>query len=57
MAKKLAPDFREFLSLLNSERIEYLIVAAFAVAVHGHPRVTGDLDLWVATDASTASRA
>lgn len=44
----LPPDFKEFLRLLNSARIEYLVVGGYAVAFHGYPRPTGDLDIWVA---------
>lgn len=39
----LPPDFKEFLKLLNSERIEYLLVDGYAVSFHGYPRPTGDL--------------
>ncbi len=52
----LAEDFREFLRLLNSTGVEYLLVGGYAMAVHGHPRSTGDLDLWIAIDASNAER-
>jgi hypothetical protein len=41
----LSKDLREFVELLNSNRVEYLIVGAFAVAYHGFPRYTGDLDI------------
>jgi hypothetical protein len=41
------PDFLELLKLLNDERVEYLIVGGYAVAAHGHPRFTRDLDIWV----------
>lgn len=41
------PDFLELLRLLNDEKVEYLIVGGYAVAAHGHPRFTRDLDLWV----------
>jgi predicted nucleotidyltransferase len=44
---RLPPDFREFLLLLNSAGIEYLVVGGYAVAFHGYPRPTGDLDIWV----------
>src|SRR5260370_41635080 len=37
-------DFREFCALLNEERIDYLIVGGYAVAFHGAPRATGDID-------------
>ena len=37
----LPPDFKEFLALLNSEKIEYLIIGGYAVSYHGYPRPTG----------------
>jgi hypothetical protein len=43
----LNKDWREFLELLNSNGVEYLIVGAFAVAFHGFPHYTADLDLLV----------
>jgi len=33
--------------LLNSERVEYLLVGGYAVSCHGYPRATGDLDIWI----------
>ncbi|MBL8759497.1 MAG: hypothetical protein JNK35_13845 [Phycisphaerae bacterium] len=57
MAKQqLAQDFKEFLALLNSASVEYLIVGGYAVASHGYPRPTGDLDIWVAVHPDTAAR-
>jgi Nucleotidyl transferase of unknown function (DUF2204) len=44
---KLQRDLREFIESLNSHAVEYLVVGAHAVAFHGHPRFTGDLDFWV----------
>ena len=41
---------------LSDARIDFLLVGAYAVAVHGHPRATGDLDLWVRPDAETAPK-
>lgn len=41
---KLPPDFREFLSLFNFHNVEYLVVGDYAVAAHGYPRFTGDLE-------------
>jgi len=41
------PDFKELLELLNAHEVEYLIVGAYALAFHGVPRATGDLDVWV----------
>lgn len=40
-------DFKEFVELLNSTGVEYLIVGGYALAAHGHPRYTGDLDIWI----------
>jgi len=40
-------DFREFIELLIKNNAEYLIVGGYAVGVHGHPRYTGDLDIWL----------
>ncbi len=41
------PDFLELLKLFDDEKVEYLIVGGYAVAAHGHPRFTRDLDIWV----------
>ena len=41
-------DFREFLQLLNSRKIEYLVIGGYAVGYHGYPRATGDMDVWIA---------
>jgi len=40
-------DFKEFAELLNAHRVEYLVVGGYALAAHGHPRYTGDIDFWV----------
>ena len=47
---RLTPDFKEFLSLLNSAGIEYLLIGGYAVALYGHVRPTKDMDVWVATN-------
>jgi hypothetical protein len=52
----LNKDWREFLDLLNSNRVEYLVVGAFAVAFHGFPRYTADLDLLVRSTQENADR-
>ena len=52
----LPQDFKEFLRLLNSSEIEYLIVGGYAVGYHGYPRPTGDLDIWVASSRENATR-
>jgi hypothetical protein len=43
----LSSDFKEFLALLNSSEVEYLVVGGYALAAHGHPRYTGDIDIWL----------
>ena len=57
MALQLAPDFKEFLKLLNSHRVEYLLVGGYAVAYHGYPRATADMDVWIAMHPQNAQRA
>ena len=48
MAKiELHPDFKDFLRLLNSHSVRYLLVGGYAVGYHGYPRATGDLDIWI----------
>lgn len=44
----LPPDFKEFLKLLNAHQVEYLLIGGHAVAYHGYPRATADMDIWVA---------
>ncbi len=52
----LNPDFRDILSAFLDEGVEFLLVGAYALAVHGHPRATGDLDLWVRPSPENAQR-
>jgi predicted nucleotidyltransferase len=40
-------DFKEFIELLIKNKAEYLIVGGYAVGIHGYPRYTGDLDIWL----------
>ena len=49
-------DFAEMLSALPGERVEYLVVGAYALAAHGLPRATGDLDIWVRATSDNADR-
>jgi hypothetical protein len=46
-APLLTSDFKEFLRLLNANRVDYLLVGGYAVGLHGYPRATVDLDVWV----------
>jgi hypothetical protein len=54
--RSLTKDFREFLQCLNEHRVEYLLIGGHAVAFHGYPRATGDLDVWVAVNKVNARR-
>ena len=53
---QLPPDFKEFLKLLNSSRVEYLVIGGYAVNYYGFSRATGDLDIWIAISADNAQR-
>jgi hypothetical protein len=50
------PDFADILSALSAAGVEFLIVGAHALAAHGVPRATGDLDIWVRPTADNAAR-
>jgi predicted nucleotidyltransferase len=54
MELALPNDFKEFLRLLNENRVEYLLIGGYAVSFHGYPRATGDLDIWVAISPTNA---
>jgi len=49
-------DFVEMLAALSAAGAEYLVVGAHALAVHGRPRATGDLDIWVRPSPANAAR-
>ena len=53
---KLPADFKDLLRLLDEHCVEYAIVGGYAVARHGQPRFTGDLDILVGTDEANAGR-
>ena len=52
----LTADFREFLRLLNASRVDYLLVGGYAVGLHGYPRSTVDLDIWIRATPANAER-
>jgi hypothetical protein len=57
MAKlHVPPDLSAFLSLLNSEKVEYLLLGGYAVAFYGVPRTTGDMDIWFDPAPENAAR-
>ena len=49
-------DFKEIISAFNAARVEYLVVGGYALAAHGLPRATGDIDLWVRPIPENAKR-
>jgi hypothetical protein len=53
----LAPDFNEFCALLTAREVEFVIVGAHALAFHGAPRFTGDLDILIRPTVDNARRA
>lgn len=54
--QQLSSDVREFIDLLNTKNVRYVIVGAWALAFHGRPRYTGDFDVFVAHDPENASK-
>jgi hypothetical protein len=50
----LEEDLREFVELLNALKVRYIVVGAFAVAYHGYPRYTGDIDLFIERSSENA---
>ena len=53
---KFPPDFSEFLKSLTDHEVEFLLVGGFAVAIHGYPRATADMDVWIARNHENAAR-
>ncbi len=52
----LSRDFKEFIALLNEHEVRYLVVGGYAVAFHGYPRYTKDIDVWVELSPENAAR-
>jgi hypothetical protein len=52
----LDPDFHEFISCCIAREVRFLIVGGWALAAHGHPRATKDIDVWIWLDPENASR-
>jgi hypothetical protein len=51
---RIHPDFADFIAALEHNRVDFVIVGAYALAFWGAPRFTGDVDLWVRPTASNA---
>ena len=54
--KSLTKDFKEFLQFLNARGVDYLLIGGHAVAFHGYPRATSDMDVWVAVTEENADK-
>jgi predicted nucleotidyltransferase len=52
----LAQDFEDFVKLLNKHQVDYMIVGGYALAFHGKPRHTGDLDIWINCSEANAEK-
>jgi hypothetical protein len=52
----LNQDFKEFVKSLNDNGVQYLVVGGYAVALHGHPRYTKDMDIWINPDPENVNR-
>jgi predicted nucleotidyltransferase len=52
----LDPDFEDFIQFLNQYEVDYMIVGGYAMAFHGSPRYTGDLDIWIDISESNAEK-
>jgi hypothetical protein len=53
---EVQPDFKELLALLNKHKVEYIIVGGYALAFHGAPRFTGDIDIFTRAQPQNAAR-
>ncbi len=53
---KIAPDFKEFIACANDNEVRFLVVGGYAVAFHGHPRYTKNLDIWIERSSENAQK-
>lgn len=51
----LPPEWKEFLRLLISNEVQFMLIGGIAVGYYGYPRATGDIDFWVSNSASNAA--
>ena len=51
---EIQPDFKDLLELFNSHKVKYIVVGGYALAFHGAPRYTGDIDIYVKPDDENA---
>ena len=52
----LDQDFEDFVELLNQYGVDYMVVGGYALAFHGKPRHTGDLDIWIDISEENATK-
>jgi predicted nucleotidyltransferase len=52
----LNQDFKEFIQSLNDNGVRYLVIGGYAVALHGHPRYTKDMDVWIEMTPENAAK-
>ena len=52
----LEKDFADFVELLNKHEVDYMVVGGYALAFHGEPRMTGDMDIWIDCAQSNAEK-
>jgi hypothetical protein len=52
----MSPDFLDLLRALSDAEARFMVVGAYAVGVHGHPRATKDLDVWVEASPDNAPK-
>ena len=48
--RQLPDDFKEFLNLLNKNKVKYLLLGGWAVGIYGAPRATADMDIFISVD-------
>jgi hypothetical protein len=53
---EIQKDFKELLELFNGHNVEYIIIGAYALAYHGAPRFTGDIDIFVHPSSENAQK-
>ena len=53
---EIQKDFKELLALFNAHKVEYIVVGAYALAFHGAPRFTGDIDIFIKSESENAKR-
>jgi predicted nucleotidyltransferase len=52
----LNQDFKEFVQSLNDNQVKYLVIGGYAVALHGYPRYTKDIDIWIEMTPDNATK-